>query len=219
MLQHPRGLEGKVVQTLAGRCAHAQVGDKIEAVSASFGTDVWEAKNFGQVMYAIKTRNGEVYIKFRRMYGDTSALMVRWPPLQLLTRGAEAPMQGRETDVTLHVSRFNHLDHTSFHPKKSNGSFTYHSEKQCIRGTHWGMCTLAQEEDMSTQEKQFKTERRGGNYGMGTKEMQAANYRARKTAEARRRELFDQALSKFKKNDIEGVRARSLPAGEGVSDE
>ena len=58
--------------------APAQVGDRIEAVSASFGTDVWEAKNFGQVMYAIKTRNGEVYIKFRRNYGDTSFLMV--PP-------------------------------------------------------------------------------------------------------------------------------------------
>ncbi len=54
-----------------------QVGDKIEAVSASFGTDVWEAKNFGQVMYAIKTRNGDVYLKFQKMFGDTSALMVR----------------------------------------------------------------------------------------------------------------------------------------------
>jgi hypothetical protein len=52
------------------------VGDKIEAVSASFGTDVWEAKNFGQVMYAIKTRNGDVYIKFKRNYGDTSFLLV-----------------------------------------------------------------------------------------------------------------------------------------------
>ena len=54
-------------------------GDKIEAVSASFGTDVWEAKNFGQVMYAIKTRNGDVYIKFKRNYGDTSFLMVQSP--------------------------------------------------------------------------------------------------------------------------------------------
>lgn len=60
--------------------ARAQVGDKIEAVSASFGTDVWEAKNFGQVMYAIKTRNGDVYLKFQRMFGDTSALMVRSAP-------------------------------------------------------------------------------------------------------------------------------------------
>ena len=57
------------------------MGDKIEAVSASFGTDVWEAKNFGQVMYAIKTRNGDVYIKFKRNYGDTSFLMVLSQPL------------------------------------------------------------------------------------------------------------------------------------------
>ena len=63
---------------------------------------------------------------------------------------------------------------------------------------------------MSSSEKQFKTERRGGNYGMGTKEMQAANYRARKETEARRRELFDTALTKFKRNDIEGVRAPPL---------
>ena len=68
-----------------------------------------------------------------------------------------------------------------------------------------------QEDESSSSEKQFKTERRGGNYGMGTKEMQAANYRSRKETEARRRELFDQALSKFKKNDIEGVRACARP--------
>ena len=40
-----------------------QAGDKIVNVSASFGPDVWEAKNYGQVMYAIRTRNGEVYLK------------------------------------------------------------------------------------------------------------------------------------------------------------
>ncbi len=53
-----------------------QVGDKIVQVSASFGTDIWEAQNFGQVMYAIKTRNGDVYLKMKRNYGDTSGLMV-----------------------------------------------------------------------------------------------------------------------------------------------
>lgn len=46
-------------------------------VSASFGTDVWDAQNFGQVMYAIKTRNGDVYLKMKRNFGDTSGLMVR----------------------------------------------------------------------------------------------------------------------------------------------
>lgn len=47
------------------------------AVSASFGGDVWEAKNFGQVMYAIKTRNGDVYMKLKRNFGDTSFLLVK----------------------------------------------------------------------------------------------------------------------------------------------
>ena len=53
-----------------------QVGDKIAQVSASFGTDIWDAQNFGQVMYAIKTRNGDVYLKMKRNYGDTKGLMV-----------------------------------------------------------------------------------------------------------------------------------------------
>jgi hypothetical protein len=61
---------------------------------------------------------------------------------------------------------------------------------------------------MSDIEKQFKAERGGGNYGVGTKEKQQANYFARKEAEERRRGLFDQALAKFKASDIEGVRCR-----------
>ena len=32
-------------------------------MSASFGEDIWDAKNFGQVMYAMKTRNGDVYME------------------------------------------------------------------------------------------------------------------------------------------------------------
>lgn len=51
-----------------------EIGDKILEVSASFGDDVWEAKNFGQVMFAIRTRNGGVYLKIQRMFGDLSAL-------------------------------------------------------------------------------------------------------------------------------------------------
>ncbi|CAL5219294.1 g1100 [Coccomyxa viridis] len=113
-----------------------EVGDKIVGVSASFGTDIWDAQNFGQVMYAIKTRNGDVYLKMKRNYGDTAALM---------------------------------------------------------------------EENLTDAQKQWQTERRGGNYGMGTKEMQARNYMNRKETEQKRRALFDTALSKFKKNDIEGA--------------
>lgn len=50
-----------------------EVGDKVMRVSASFGADVWDALNFGQVVYAIKTRNGQVYLKLKRNFGDLSA--------------------------------------------------------------------------------------------------------------------------------------------------
>jgi len=49
---------------------------------------------------------------------------------------------------------------------------------------------------MDAAEKKWKSERRGGNYGAGTKEMQARNYVARKEQERKRRELFDDALVK-----------------------
>ena len=56
-----------------------QVGDKILLVSASFGEDVWEAGKFGQCMYAIKTRNGDLYFKFLKKYGDLSSFEVVHP--------------------------------------------------------------------------------------------------------------------------------------------
>lgn len=46
-------------------------------VSASFGDEVWEARNFGQVMYAMRTRVGGIYMKFKKNNGDMSALQVR----------------------------------------------------------------------------------------------------------------------------------------------
>lgn len=57
-----------------GAISDLQIGDKVDKVSATFGTDIWDAKNFGQIIYAIRTRNGKVYLKFKRMYGDMSAL-------------------------------------------------------------------------------------------------------------------------------------------------
>ncbi|KAJ9520572.1 hypothetical protein QJQ45_007425 [Haematococcus lacustris] len=54
-------------------------------------------------------------------------------------------------------------------------------------------------------EKQWKAERAGGNYGVGTKEVQQRNYVARKEAERKRRELFDDALAKFKSGDIQSA--------------
>jgi|TARA_B100000401_G_scaffold13515_1_gene8494 tetratricopeptide (TPR) repeat protein len=53
-----------------------EIGDKIEGVSASFGDEVWPAESFGQVMYAIKNRNGDIYLKMKRMFGDLSAMEV-----------------------------------------------------------------------------------------------------------------------------------------------
>lgn len=62
---------------------------------------------------------------------------------------------------------------------------------------------LPQDDSADGVEKTWKQERRGGNYGAGTKEMQARNYVQRKEAERKRRELFDDALVKFKKGDLE----------------
>jgi hypothetical protein len=64
---------------------------------------------------------------------------------------------------------------------------------------------------MTEAERLFKLERGGGNYGAGTKEMQAANYLAAKQREKERMELFEVALSKFKKNDIKGVSGPPRP--------
>lgn len=44
-------------------------------ISASFGSDIWEAKNFGQVMYAIRTRNGDVYLELESRCASALAHM------------------------------------------------------------------------------------------------------------------------------------------------
>ena len=122
--------------TLGSTDPRVEPGDKIVEISASFGDDVWKAENFGQIMYAIRTRSGNVYLKIKRNFGDMSAL----------------------------------------------------------------------EDDASDEaERKWKSERRGGNYGAGTKEMQARNYVARKEQERKRRELFDDALDKFKAGDVAGA--------------
>lgn len=45
-------------------------GDKILRCSASFGDDIWDAENYGQVMYAVKQRNGAVYLEMEARGGD-----------------------------------------------------------------------------------------------------------------------------------------------------
>ncbi len=37
---------------------------------------MWDALNYGQVVYAIKTRSGQVYLKLKKMGGDMTALEV-----------------------------------------------------------------------------------------------------------------------------------------------
>uniref|UniRef100_A0A7S1NLC2 PDZ domain-containing protein n=1 Tax=Eutreptiella gymnastica TaxID=73025 RepID=A0A7S1NLC2_9EUGL len=48
------------------------VGDMVTKCSASFGPEIWEALNYGQVMFAIKTRNGNVFLEIQKRYGDMS---------------------------------------------------------------------------------------------------------------------------------------------------
>ncbi len=59
---------------------------------------------------------------------------------------------------------------------------------------------------MTEAEKRFKRERGGGNYGLGTKEVQEKRYIERREAERKRRELFSDALAMYKKGDLENVR-------------
>ena len=65
---------------------------------------------------------------------------------------------------------------------------------------------------MTDAQKKFKAEKAGGNYGAGTKEMQAFNYEKRKQQEKEREQLFESALGKFNSKDMEGVRAPRCPA-------
>jgi len=45
-------------------------------VSASFGNEVWSAESFGQVIYAIKNRNGDIYLQMKKNNGDLSMMEV-----------------------------------------------------------------------------------------------------------------------------------------------
>jgi len=51
-----------------------EIGDKILKISASFGNEIWEAESYGQVMYAMKNRSGDIYLQMQKNYGDTSKL-------------------------------------------------------------------------------------------------------------------------------------------------
>lgn len=47
-----------------------QRGDKLIEVSASFGDEIWPASSYQQTMMAIKTRNGNIYMKILSRGGD-----------------------------------------------------------------------------------------------------------------------------------------------------
>ena len=77
---------------------------------------------------------------------------------------------------------------------------------RCLRTTS----VRAQEEELTEAEKRFRKERGGGNYGLGTKEVQEKRYIERREAERKRRELFSDALAMYKKGHLENVRAQAL---------
>jgi len=183
------------------------------AISASFGSDIWEAQNFGQIMYAIRTRSGNVYLKIKRNFGDMSALEVRARRRGLSGGGGAVPAaascSGRSgrgaVRTALHalsdcsvsppaMNRHSHLRNLDT-PMPSPQS----SKPQLNPTT----TPTRQDEDVDAAEKKWKSERRGGNYGAGTKEMQARNYVARKEQVRKRRELFDDALVKYRGGDLE----------------
>ena len=68
------------------------------------------------------------------------------------------------------------------------------------------MLARLQEEDLTEAEKRFRRERGGGNYGLGTKEVQEKRYIERREAERKRRELFNDALAMYKQGVLENVR-------------
>ena len=130
-----RGNDGRVyVQSVTGAAdPQVQPGDKILFVSASFGPEMWEALNYGQVMYAMRTRAGEIFLQMEARGGDMSPLT-------------------EEVDRT-----------------------------------------------------QAQIESAGGNYGIGTRELQQTQYLEGKALERQRREDFQDALELFRAKDFEGA--------------
>ena len=66
-----------------------------------------------------------------------------------------------------------------------------------------GDMSIFEKKKLDPSEAQFAAERAGGNYGIGTKELQQRNYIAAMEEARKRRELFDDGLEKFKAGDYE----------------
>jgi tetratricopeptide (TPR) repeat protein len=130
-----KGNNGRVYVKSVTSTADPQVkaGDKVLFVSASFGPEVWEALNYGQVMYAIRTRSGGVYLKMEARGGDMTPL------------------------------------------------------------------------EEAVDRSQAQVESAGGNYGIGTRELQQTQYLEGKALERQRREDFQDALALYRSEDFEGA--------------
>lgn len=59
-----------------------RVGDKLLAVSASFGGEVWPAKSYQQSMFALSTRVGQVYMKLESTGGRSFGKVPNQPVAQ-----------------------------------------------------------------------------------------------------------------------------------------
>lgn len=175
-------------------------------VSASFGDDVWEAGNFGQTMYAIKTRNGDLYFKIKKMYGDLSAFEVRHHALGDLTF---LPAKADFAPFLLVQYALPSCGELSADTMPLYKLWNYYPEDQSLLVSASPLMAT-QEDSVSEAEKQFKRERGGGNYGAGTKELQMMNFKAKQEKEAKRKGLFASGLDKFNKKDIQGVCTHRL---------
>lgn len=103
-------------------------------------------------MYAIRTRNGGVYMKFKKNFGDMSAFEVRTRRVcsrQLTGLLNPCPAERASPQSHAYIS----------------SAFQY---------TAIGI--LRAQDDMDESEKLYRKERGGGNYGIGTKEVQERNY-------------------------------------------
>lgn len=214
-LTQPAGLEScqpalvssfSRAKTLKSVAACFQVGDKLVQVSASFGDDVWEAGKFGQCMYAIKTRNGDLYFRFLKKYGDLSSFDVRPIPSLLYDKANSLPHLLTEADG------------------QCSGIFSCSQSPQTPSYCGASSLVLSHDKPIPLQdveeteaEAQFRKERAGGNYGGGTKELQLMNFKKRQEQDARRNGLFESGLDKFYKKDIQAASPTSFTDCQAIS--
>ncbi|GBG66662.1 hypothetical protein CBR_g66797 [Chara braunii] len=60
----------------ADKTGMVEVGDKVLETSATFGTDMWPAAEYGRTMYALRTRIGTIALKMQKKYGKREGVAV-----------------------------------------------------------------------------------------------------------------------------------------------